>query len=167
MDSPLVTCQDCQRAYRSWLCAISFPRCGEHAEAAAAAGLVQPQQEPAQAQLVAIAAPSPALLDVPANTPPRNPAFPSLAAPYTVLLPCLEVCTTADRACPSFLGFRCPLASFSANGSYGVGFIDQGGRGEQGGGTTGASQDRWGNVWCNGVGVDQFMFNFTRWGLKK
>ena len=35
------------------------------------------------------------------------------------------------------------------------------------GGTTGASQNRWGNVWCNGVGVDQLMFNFTRWGLTK
>src|SRR5258707_6568384 len=27
--SPLQSCASCQRAYRSWLCSISFPRCGE------------------------------------------------------------------------------------------------------------------------------------------
>ncbi|KAG6848464.1 hypothetical protein H0H93_016751 [Arthromyces matolae] len=29
MYSPIVTCADCQRAYRKWLCSITFTRCGE------------------------------------------------------------------------------------------------------------------------------------------
>jgi calcium channel MID1 len=116
--SLLVTCQDCQRAYGFWLCTISFPYCGEHAAAAAAAEPTQPQQPqaPAQAQMVAIVA----QVRCCSTCPPTLPAELGVSGarwPYTVLLPCLEVCMTADRAYPSFLGFRCPLASFSTNES--------------------------------------------------
>ena len=53
-----------------------------------------------------------------------------------------------DRACPNFVGFRCPRVQFNAAASYGVGYID-GAEGDEGEGVTGSAQDRWGNIWCN------------------
>lgn len=58
-----------------------------------------------------------------------------------------------DRACPIFLGISCPLPEYNAAVSYGVGYIDGGtysGDWIEGGGTTNAAQDRWGNIWCAG-----------------
>ncbi|KAJ7183199.1 stretch-activated cation channel Mid1, partial [Mycena filopes] len=123
--SPLVTCADCQRSYRTWLCAISFSRCADPDTAPSAAALLPSQS---------------------ANT--RNSGFPS-GNSFTQLLPCLETCTATDRACPNFLGFRCPLPRFNAAQSYGVGYIDSGADGVQGGGSTGSWSDEFGNVWCN------------------
>ncbi|KAJ6468390.1 stretch-activated cation channel Mid1 [Mycena sanguinolenta] len=123
--SPLVTCADCQEAYRTWLCAVSFPRCADPA----------------------ISPPTAALLP---SQPPnaRNTGFPS-GNNFTQLLPCLETCTATDRACPNFLGFRCPLPRFNAAQSYGVGYVDSGANGVMGGGYPGMWEDHFGNVWCN------------------
>lgn len=131
--SPLQTCADCQRAYRSWLCSVSFPRCSEPAPTS---------QNNAQA-------PFSALQPQASGVTPRNPFFPVVNYSYTTLLPCLEVCNAVDRACPNFLGIKCPVPQFNADASYGVGFVDSGEPGVTGQGKTGAAQDRWGNVWCN------------------
>lgn len=143
--TPLQSCESCQAAYRNWLCAVSFPRCGEAPPTTAAAGATQ------AAQTV-----FPALLPQTSGAPPRNPNLPAFpASSYEVLLPCLETCNAVDRACPNFLGFTCPVPNFNANQSYGVGFVDGtaragGGEWTQGGGSTGVPQDRWGNIWCAG-----------------
>lgn len=107
------------------------------------------------------------------STPTRNPNFPSLTSEsgnttYTQLLPCLELCNALERSCPPFLSLACPVPQFDAARSYGVGYIDGDGSGMDGvrsdgmgsdgsggtwrrkGGITGTSQDRYGNVWCNG-----------------
>ncbi len=42
------------------------------------------------------------------DTTPRNPVLPAFSSDYQTLLPCLETCDAADRACPTFLGFKCP-----------------------------------------------------------
>jgi calcium channel MID1 len=131
--SPLQTCADCQAAYRRWLCTISLPRCGEF-----------PQPPDSQQPL---ALPSPALLSQSSNTTARNAALGNIS--YTALLPCLETCNAADRACPIFLGFRCPLIKYTASNSYGVGYIDSADGEVRGGGWPGVPQDRWGNVFCN------------------
>ncbi|KAJ7163995.1 stretch-activated cation channel Mid1 [Mycena crocata] len=123
--SPLVSCADCQRAYRTWLCAISLPRCADPETASSSAALLASQAPNA-----------------------RNKAFPT-GNEYTQLMPCLETCTATDRACPNFLGFRCPLPRFNAAQSYGVGYIDSPVEGVQGEGSTGAWSDKYGNVWCN------------------
>lgn len=91
----------------------------------------------------------PALTNVKAGATPRNPVLPAFSSDYQTLLPCLETCNAADRACPTFLGFKCPLPKFNAASSYGKGFIDSGDDGEVGGGSTGVAQDVYGNVWCN------------------
>ncbi|KAJ7039641.1 stretch-activated Ca2+-permeable channel component-domain-containing protein [Mycena alexandri] len=124
--SPLVTCADCQRAYRIWLCAISFSRCADPDTAPSAAALL------------------------PSQSFQRPESWVSLRGiSFTQLLPCLETCTATDRACPNFLGFRCPLPRFNAAQSYGVGYVDSGADGVQGGGSTGSWSDAFGNVWCN------------------
>ncbi|KAH9840768.1 stretch-activated Ca2+-permeable channel component-domain-containing protein [Rhodofomes roseus] len=152
--SPLVTCADCQAAYRNWLCIVSLPRCAEYASPTSSSTtaasststmLGQGAQEP-------LITPTPALAMQNASNP-RNPSLPPFAENYTAVLPCLEVCHAADRACPPFLGFQCPLPQYTAGQSYGVGFVDTGEEGVVGGGLTGAGTDQWGNVWCNGPGV--------------
>lgn len=136
--SPLQTCADCQQAYRRWLCAVSLPRCGEFPSQQ------QPVQPPQQSQQ------QPALLQQPSGTAPRNAALGNSTV-YTALLPCIETCNAADRACPVFLGFRCPNGKKTiAQSSYGVGFIDNADGDINRGGVPGAAQDRWGNVYCNG-----------------
>lgn len=154
--SPIVGCDDCQRAYRRWLCTITFTRCGEPSNpsrvsaippAPDATGLSafrpsvkgQPPQPPFSA-----------LVPQSTNTSEaRNPNLPGMGSTYTMLLPCLERCTAADRACPTFLGFKCPIVRFNAAASYGVGYVDSANNVE-GKGVTGVAQDRWGNIWCNG-----------------
>ncbi|KAH7886736.1 stretch-activated cation channel Mid1 [Phlebopus sp. FC_14] len=133
--SPLQTCADCQYKYLSWLCSVSFPRCSEP--------VPSPDGNDAQVPLSA-------LQPQPSGVTPRNVFFPTVNYSYASLLPCLETCNAVDRACPNFLGFKCPLPQFNADSSYGVGFIDgtEGGVIEQG--KTGTAQDKWGNIWCNG-----------------
>ena len=133
--SPLVTCADCQQAYRKWLCAIWFPRCSEAAPDI-------PDSPQAQKPVSALQAVAP-------SATPRSPGLAPFPSAYNTLLPCLETCTAVDRACPFFMGFKCPVPKFNAASSYGVGFIDSGKDGVQGGGTTVTAQDRFGNVWCN------------------
>lgn len=136
--SPIVSCADCQAAYRTWLCAVSFPRCSEQPSSSS-----QTSSGPTQST------PTPALIFREANEPARNLNFPNITSSYDELLPCLETCNAVDRACPVFLGFRCPTPNYRANVSYGVGFIDNGEEDIVGWGSTGTAQDQFGNVWCN------------------
>ncbi|TBU28826.1 stretch-activated Ca2+-permeable channel component-domain-containing protein [Dichomitus squalens] len=144
--SPLVTCADCQAAYRTWLCTVSFPRCTESPENSTTSGITTVSGSSTQGPQV----PLPAIKSVQANATPRNPTLPPFNSDYETLLPCLETCNAADRACPAFLGFKCPLPKFTASNSYGVGFVDSTEDGVMGGGTTGVAQDVYGNVFCNG-----------------
>ena len=96
--------------------------------------------------------PPAALSAVPSGTTPRNPNIPVFNQSYYSLLPCLETCAEADRSCPYFIGFKCPVIQFNANESYGIGYIDgygDGGSYKPKGGNPGVAQDVWGNIWCN------------------
>lgn len=143
MYSPLQSCADCQTAYRKWLCSVSFTRCSEASPGSANTSTSPQATGTAQRPLSA-------LVPQATNASARNSNLPASGSPYTSLLPCIETCTLVDRACPSFIGFKCPVIRFNAATSYGVGFIDSGKDGVQGQGSTGTSQDIWGNVWCNG-----------------
>lgn len=132
--SPLQTCESCQEAYRTWLCSVSFPRCAESSSSSSSSFP---------------SSPTPALTTLQSGPNARNPNLPNVSYLYQTVLPCLEVCNAADRACPSFLGIKCPTSRFNAASSYGVGYIDSGAQGVFGGGSTGIGQDQWGNVWCN------------------
>lgn len=149
--SPLVGCNDCQREYRAWLCSISFTRCTEPSPtnpdsftaipASPGATGLSASRGGAQQVLSAI---------VPQETSDtaRNANLPPLGTGYSALLPCLEQCNRVDRACPPFVGFKCPTNSFNGGASYGIGYIDSA-DGNRDSGLTGVAQDRWGNVWCN------------------
>ncbi|OAX41807.1 hypothetical protein K503DRAFT_734974 [Rhizopogon vinicolor AM-OR11-026] len=130
--SPLQTCESCQEAYRNWLCSVSFPRCAEPPSSSSSPS-----------------SPTPALTAPQSGPNARNPNLPNVSYSYQTVLPCLEVCNAADRACPNVLGIKCPNPRFNAASSYGVGYIDSSAQGVFGGGSTGTAQDRWGNVWCN------------------
>lgn len=145
MYSPIQSCADCQNAYRKWLCSVSFTRCSEPSSGSTSNSSSSPLASGDSAQQ-----PLSALVPQPTNATTRNPNMPSLGNSYTALLPCLETCTAVDRACPNFLGFKCPVVRFNAASSYGVGFVDSGEDGVQGQGVTGSYQDQWGNIWCNG-----------------
>lgn len=158
--SPLVGCDDCQREYRRWLCTITFTRCGEPSPTnpnsftavppepdATGRSAVQPTKGVGGSQPQKVFS---AL--VPQSTgisKARSPTLPAMNSAYNMLLPCLERCTAVDRACPNFLGFACPDVRFNAAASYGVGYVDSVDD-DEGQGVTGTSQDRWGNIWCNG-----------------
>lgn len=149
--SPIQSCAGCQVAYRKWLCMISFPRCGEFSSSSSTTTTsIITSTSSSSGSATSSTIPTPALVAQTAGISARNENLPPFKSNYTALLPCLEVCTATDRACPNILGFKCPSTSFNANSSYGVGYIDSGKVGEEGGGSTGVAQDRWGNVYCNG-----------------
>jgi calcium channel MID1 len=131
--SPITTCADCQAAYRTWLCSVQFTRCSEAPSTASSSDTaIQPK-----------------LVEQKPGEPRRNPNLPAKREAFSELLPCLETCQAVERACPYFMGFKCPVVRFNAGESYAVGYVDSGKEGEEGGGSTGAAQDQWGNVWCN------------------
>ncbi|KAJ3932470.1 MAG: stretch-activated cation channel Mid1 [Lentinula lateritia] len=146
--SPLQTCADCQRAYFRWLCSVSFPRCGEQSPSTTT---TTSSSSIGTSLSTGLPSPTSALQAQTTSSVPRNPTFSPLNMTYSVLMPCIETCQAADRACPNFLGFACPLARFNANQSYGVGYIDGAEPDQQGLGIPGQAQDQWGNVWCNFV----------------
>lgn len=150
MYSPLVTCLDCQREYRKWLCAISLPRCSEPSPGNPN-GFTAVAPEPTVTGLSATKNQDQQVLSAlqpyQTSTPPRNSALPQFTSSYQMLLPCIETCTAVDRACPAFIGFKCPTAQFNGAASYGIGYIDSA-DGDEKKGLTGEAQDRWGNVWC-------------------
>ncbi|CAG8665000.1 288_t:CDS:2 [Acaulospora colombiana] len=145
------TCASCERAYRNWVCSTLIPRCGEVDTSTSAVPIDPP----------------PALVPRKVGTSNTTSTFARLdqtifgttdstVTEYTELLPCLETCHSVDRACPPMLQWTCPRKGISADKSYGVGFIDRegddvSGGGKEGAGTTGKSQDGFGNVWCNGI----------------
>ena len=136
--SPLQTCEGCMEAYRSWVCAVSLPRCGE-----APASALRPRD-----QTVFQLDSPPAMLMHPPNDPPRISSLAPLDRAYAEILPCLETCQAVDRACPATLQWACPLATVNANASYGVGFVDSE-DGRKGQGKTGRAFDESGRTWCN------------------
>ncbi|RXW23504.1 hypothetical protein EST38_g2348 [Candolleomyces aberdarensis] len=148
--SPLVSCLDCQVEYRKWLCAVSLPRCSEPSPANPS-GVTAVPAAPTVTGLSATKNEQQgvlsALLPYQTSTPPRNSFLPQFGSPYQMLLPCIESCTAMDRACPAFLGIKCPTAQFNGAASYGIGYID-GKDGDEKEGLTGMAQDRYGNVWC-------------------
>jgi calcium channel MID1 len=147
--SPIVGCDDCQREYRKWLCATLLPRCSEPSSTnpnfitpdPGGVGTVNAGPGPSQAVLSALS-------PVPSQTPTPGQDSPYIQAPYTQLLPCVELCTAVDRACPPFLQFRCPKSEYNGAASYGFGYVD-GSDGSENGGLVKSAHDRWGNVWCN------------------
>lgn len=83
--SPFFTCEDCEDAYKSWLCTTTIPRCADLNDNSTWLALREVGQS-------------------------RNPMIDSVIRPgaYKEILPCAELCYGMVRKCPVSLGFGCP-----------------------------------------------------------
>ncbi|ORY05430.1 hypothetical protein K493DRAFT_296479 [Basidiobolus meristosporus CBS 931.73] len=85
--SPLRNCTHCLDAYRTWVCAITIPRC---------AGGKPPGGE------------APGLQYRNDNAYAVGPFFLNQTNAFMQYLPCLDVCLEVVRSCPAFFQFSCP-----------------------------------------------------------
>ncbi|ODO11485.1 hypothetical protein I350_00265 [Cryptococcus amylolentus CBS 6273] len=139
--SHVSTCADCYSSYRDWLCRMVVPQCG-------------PDYVNTTSTSTSSSSASSTIFPLPSTTPrtvdnPRNEDLPDAPYDYNELLPCLSVCNRADRQCPVWLGIRCPKRKVNAAKSYA--FVGEHSSFGDGSAELGmASEDRWGNKWCNG-----------------
>lgn len=95
-------CTDCYRDYKTWLCAVTIPRC---TDSSTSADLSQGTDNVPAA---------PALRDISVNAS-RNPWVDNQMKPgeWTELLPCIDLCYHVVQSCPPFLQFYCPDADLA------------------------------------------------------
>lgn len=115
-------CTDCREAYKSWLCAVSIPRCTDFTKDKSwlqnrAMGQPFPNGTflPARDREIAKTTPG-------TNTS-RNARIDDLLVPgpYKEVLPCDELCFNLVRSCPASMGFNCPQdGDIGFAQSYGV-----------------------------------------------
>ncbi len=118
-------CNDCDAAYRQWLCAVTIPRCEDISNPAPylqpravnhtfinASWAVKTDEDPAF---------HPENLSKLAFNSSRNPMIDAVIkpGPYKELLPCKDICYDLVRSCPAALQFACPLEGHGLNYSYG------------------------------------------------
>lgn len=102
------TCDDCSKAYKTWLCAVNIPRC---TDVLSPMPWLQPraidQAFPNGSHL------STAFIQGQKSTADRfsrNVKIDELVSPgpYKEVLPCQELCHSLVSSCPASLGFNCP-----------------------------------------------------------
>ena len=82
--SPIVTCEDCEEAYKNWLCSVTIPRCTTNSSSyfiRREAGEMRTEELQNLIQ------------------PQRS---------YYEVLPCIDMCNEIVRTCPASFGFQCP-----------------------------------------------------------
>ncbi|KAK2590926.1 stretch-activated cation channel mid1 [Conoideocrella luteorostrata] len=103
------TCKDCERAYKRWLCTVSFPRCEDfhsgsqfsvirNVNQAFPNGTTLPDEIRRD------------LAKVPAQNASRNSFIDAniQPGPYREIMPCEDICYQVVQSCPSKIGFKCP-----------------------------------------------------------
>ncbi|KIV99011.1 uncharacterized protein PV09_09240 [Verruconis gallopava] len=98
------TCDDCARDYKTWLCAVTIPRCVDFS---ATDDYLMPRNV---GQPFANGSQPTNLNETMANMIMYNSSRSSLIAsgPYKEVLPCQELCFNMVKSCPTSLGFLCP-----------------------------------------------------------
>ncbi|KAL6911028.1 component of a calcium permeable channel [Trichoderma evansii] len=116
------TCDDCNVAYKQWLCAVAIPRCEDFSTGS---NYTIPRN-------VAQAFPNGTFLpDALKQQLMQTPAFNSsrttfideviAPGPYKEILPCADLCYGVVQGCPAAMGFGCPLSDQPGfNLSYGL-----------------------------------------------
>ena len=119
------TCDDCARAYKQWLCAVTIPRCEDFNNPSAYLKPRNVKQKFINGSSIS-SNPSQfdvdqALLDAVATNSSRNPLIDTKIepGPYKEILPCQDLCYDLVQSCPASLGFACPLAGKGLEESYG------------------------------------------------
>ncbi|KAF4554097.1 Stretch-activated Ca2+-permeable channel component-like protein [Elsinoe fawcettii] len=132
-------CDDCARAYKEWLCAVTIPRCEDFSSPVAhlqRRNVGQPfLANDSMLPEATLQQPFNPMLDAPslsnakqqvlggtmASNSSRNSRIDDLVkpGPYKELLPCEDLCFDLVRSCPSALGFSCPHPGRGLEAGYG------------------------------------------------
>jgi calcium channel MID1 len=120
------TCDDCARAYKTWLCAVTIPRCEDFSSPEQ---FLMPRNTAADfvngSSLSSLnlynADNITAWNTAVASNSSRNPLIDSdvKPGPYKEVLPCEDLCYDLMQSCPASLGFGCPIEGRGLNVSYG------------------------------------------------
>ncbi|XMA12273.1 hypothetical protein WAI453_005064 [Rhynchosporium graminicola] len=115
-------CEHCRQAYKSWLCAVSIPRCTDFTKGSPwlqrramgqpfPNGTFLPARDREIAKLTS---------GINASRSARIDEI-LVPGPYKEILPCDELCFNLVRSCPAAMGFNCPQAGdIGFAESYGV-----------------------------------------------
>ena len=119
-------CDDCARAYKQWLCAVTIPRCEDWTNEASYLAPRNMAQNFVNGSTPAwISSPDSmqaTLLSSTASNSSRNSMIIDdviQPGPYKEVLPCIDLCYDLVQSCPAALGFGCPQYRWQ-NLSYGV-----------------------------------------------
>ena len=117
------TCDHCADSYKTWLCAVTVPRCVDLAAPVLSGTAVIPRAmaNATQDQLQAAGVNGSYAQRSWVNSS-RN-ALVDLAlapGPYKELLPCADLCYGLARTCPTALGFACPKQASLLARAYGI-----------------------------------------------
>ncbi|CAG8124957.1 unnamed protein product [Penicillium olsonii] len=117
MFSLAVTCDDCEKAYKQWLCGVTIPRCADYSATDSFLAVRNAGQDFING--TSLPSDSPYRMSTATNNS-RNSIIDELIkpGPYKEILPCQDVCHTLVKNCPTTLGFSCPEGRW-LNASYG------------------------------------------------
>ncbi|KIX09914.1 uncharacterized protein Z518_00995 [Rhinocladiella mackenziei CBS 650.93] len=123
-------CDDCARAYKQWLCAVTIPRCADYSNKSPflqPRNLGQPFVNGSSISSSQFNVDQ-ALLNAVATNSSRNPIIDESIqpGPYKEVLPCIDLCYDLVQSCPASLGFACPLTGAGLEASYGQRSNDSG-----------------------------------------
>src|SRR2546423_4030826 len=134
-------CDDCARAYKEWLCAVTIPRCEDFSNPSTwlmprntaqtftnGSSMVLPASVPNGPNGLTFLADSQTLLNTVATNSSRNPLIDSdiKPGPYKEVLPCQDLCYGLVQSCPAALQFGCPFPGKGLEQSYGKRSNDSG-----------------------------------------
>lgn len=94
--SPINNCTNCVKQYKTWLCAVTIPRCSTYFEP----GYSYREHGESRNEFV------------------NEVIEPPL--PYYEVMPCIDLCNEMVRDCPAQLKLACPTSSAAIEQSYGV-----------------------------------------------
>ena len=118
-------CDDCARAYKTWLCAVTTPRCEDYNNTAVylkPRNLGQPYPNGTSiSSLPGFSDSQQVLMDTVATNSSRSQVIDDQIAPgpYKEVLPCKDLCYDLVQSCPAALGFSCPSEGKGLENSYG------------------------------------------------
>ncbi|CAG8034386.1 unnamed protein product [Penicillium salamii] len=117
MFSLAVTCEDCENAYKQWLCGVTIPRCADYSATDSFLAVRNAGQYFINGS--SLPSDSPYRKSTATNNS-RNAIIDELIkpGPYKEILPCQDICHTLVKNCPTKLGFSCPEGRW-LNASYG------------------------------------------------
>ncbi|KAL2419805.1 Calcium influx-promoting protein ehs1 [Exophiala dermatitidis] len=125
-------CDDCARAYKQWLCAVTIPRCADYSNDQDSwlkpRNVGQPFVNGSSITLSSGSNVDQVLLNSVATNSSRNPIIDESIrpGPYKEVLPCKDLCYDLVQSCPAKLGFACPLEGAGLEDSYGSRSVDSG-----------------------------------------